>query len=52
MNHASHCPQKNYPVGVTTIDVAYVRSGFTASILLVEHGHAAFLVQGTSLFVP
>ncbi len=45
-------PPIDYPDGVTTIDVAYVRSGFAASHLLVENGHAAFIDTGTSLSVP
>jgi glyoxylase-like metal-dependent hydrolase (beta-lactamase superfamily II) len=45
-------PPIDYPDGVTTIDVAYVRSGFAASHLIVENGHAAFIDTGTSLSVP
>ena len=43
---------KDYPDGVTTIDVAYVRSGFAASHLIVENGYAAFIDTGTTLSVP
>ena len=45
-------PPIDYPDGVTTIDVAYVRSGFAASHLIVENGYAAFIDTGTSLSVP
>ena len=45
-------PPIDYPDGVTTIDVAYVRSGFAASHLIVENGHAAFIDTGTTLSVP
>ena len=45
-------PPIDYPDGVTTIDVAYVRSGFAASHLIVENGYAAFIDTGTTLSVP
>ncbi len=45
-------PPIDYPDGVTTIDVTYVRSGFAASHLLVENGYAAFIDTGTTLSVP
>jgi glyoxylase-like metal-dependent hydrolase (beta-lactamase superfamily II) len=45
-------PPIDSPDGVTTIDVAYVRSGFAASHLIVENGYAAFIDTGTSLSVP
>ena len=45
-------PPIDYPDGVTTIDVTYVRSGFAASHLLVEKQHVIFVCTGTSLSVP
>ena len=45
-------PPIDYPDGLTTIDVAYVRSGFATSHLFVENGYAAFIDTGTSLSVP
>ena len=45
-------PSIDYPDGITTIDVAYVRPGFAASHLIVENGHAAFIDAGTTLSVP
>ena len=44
-------PPIDYPDGVTTIDVAYVRSGFAASHLIIENGYAAYVDTGTTLSV-
>lgn len=38
--------------GIHTIDTGFVRPGFDAAYLVVEHGHAAYIDCGTGFSVP
>jgi len=45
-------PYQDFPNGITTIDLGFVRPGFTASHLLVENGQAALVDVGPTATLP